>query len=47
MNRVIKNFRIIKYGPAPEDDHEVLEWIKALPSPNYNFINGEWINLKL
>ena len=42
MNRVIKNFRNITYGPAPEDDQEVLEWIKALPSPNYNFINGEW-----
>ena len=44
MNKVIKNFRNIKYGPAPEDDQEVIEWIKSLPSPNYNFINGEWIN---
>ena len=27
MNKVIKNFRNIKYGPAPEDDQEVIEWI--------------------
>ena len=46
MNKVIKNFRNIKYGPAPEDDQEVLEWIKSLPSPNYNFINGEWVKPK-
>ena len=46
MNKVIKNFRNIKYGPAPEDDQEVLEWIKSLPSPNYNFVNGEWTKPK-
>ena len=43
MSSVIKNFRNIKYGPAPEDDKEVLQWIKTLPNPNYNFISGEWI----
>ena len=43
MRSVIKNFRNIKYGPAPEDDKEVLQWIKTLPNPNYNFISGEWI----
>ena len=43
MNSIIKNFRKIKYGPAPEDDMEVLQWIKSLPNPNYNFIDGEWI----
>ena len=42
MNKVIKNFRNIKYGQALEDDREVLEWIAKLPHPNYNFINGEW-----
>ena len=42
MSSVIKNFRNIKYGPAPEDDKEVLEWIKSLPNPNYNFISGQW-----
>ena len=31
MNKVIKNFRKIKYGPAPEDDREVLKWI----NPNF------------
>ena len=43
MSSVIKNFRNIKYGPAPEDDKEVLQWIKTLPNPNYNFISGKWI----
>ena len=43
MSSVVKNFRNIKYGPAPEDDKEVLEWIKALPNSNYNFIDGKWI----
>ena len=43
MISVLKNFRNIRYGPAPEDDNEVLEWIKTLPNPNYNFINGKWI----
>ena len=42
MNKVIKNFKNIKYGPAPEDDNEVLKWINNLPKPNHNFINGEW-----
>jgi hypothetical protein len=27
MNKIIKNFKNIKYGPAPEDDSEVLKWI--------------------
>ena len=43
MNKIIKNFKNIKYGPAPEDDSEVLKWINTLPKPNHNFINGEWI----
>ena len=38
-----KNFHNIKYGPALEENAEVLQWIKNLPSPNHNFINGEWI----
>ena len=42
MSRIIKNFKNIKYGPAPEDNSEVLKWIKNLPKPNHNFINGEW-----
>ena len=28
MNKIIKNFKNIKYGPAPEDDSEVINWIK-------------------
>ena len=30
MNKILKNFKNIKYGPAPEDDSEVLSWIKNL-----------------
>tara|TARA_Y100000590_G_scaffold433385_1_gene550394 strand:- start:766 stop:3129 length:2364 start_codon:yes stop_codon:yes gene_type:complete len=43
MNKIIKNYKNIKYGPAPEDDGEVLQWIKNLSNPNKNFINGEWM----
>ena len=46
MSNVIKNFRNIKYGPAPEDDKEVLKWIKKLPNPNCNFVNGGWIKTR-
>ena len=42
MSEIIKKFKNIKYGPAPEDDNEVLSWIKKLPKPSHNFINGEW-----
>ena len=42
MNNIIKNFKIIKYGPAPEDDKDVLKWIKNLSSPNRIYINGKW-----
>ena len=43
MSKIIRNFHNIKYGPALEENAEVLQWIKNLPSPNHNFINGEWI----
>ena len=43
MNKMIKNFKNIKYGPALEDDSEVLKWINNLPKPNHNFIAGEWV----
>ena len=46
MNKIIKDFKNIKYGPAPEDDKEVLAWIKKLPSPNYKFIKGKWVKPK-
>ena len=42
MSKVIKNFKNLKYGPAPENDSEVLEWIKKLDKPNHIFINGNW-----
>jgi len=42
MNNIIKNFKNIKYGPAPEDDKDVLRWIKNLSSPNRIYINGKW-----
>ena len=30
MDKVIKNFQNISYGPAPEDSKEVNSWIKNL-----------------
>ena len=42
MNKIIRDFKNIKYGPAPEDSKDVLTWIKNLSNPNLNFINGEW-----
>ena len=42
MKNIIKNFKNIKYGPAPEDDKDVLKWIKNLSSPNRIYINGKW-----
>ena len=42
MNKIIKNFKNIKYGNSPEDSQEVYQWINNLPKPNRNFINGEW-----
>ena len=46
MNQVIKNFKEIKYGPALEEDKEVVEWINKLNKPNNNFINGKWVKVK-
>ena len=42
MNKIIKNYLNVKYGPALENDKEVLSWIKNIKDPNYNFINGDW-----
>ena len=28
MNKIIRDFINIKYGPAPEDSKDVLTWIK-------------------
>ena len=44
MNKIIQNYKKIQYGPALEDDKEVLTWIKNLSNPNKNYINGKWIN---
>ena len=30
MDKVIKNFQNISYGPSPEDSKEVTHWIKNL-----------------
>ena len=46
MNKIVKNFKNIKYGPAPEDDKEVIAWIKQLPIPNKNYIDGKWVSSK-
>ena len=42
MSKIIKNYLNVKYGPALEDDKDVLSWIKNIKDPNYNFINGDW-----
>ncbi len=44
MDKVIKNFQNITYGPAPEDSKEVTNWIKNLNNPNNIFINGKFVN---
>ena len=46
MNKILKNFKNIKYGPAIEDDKEVQAWIKNISIPNKNFIDGKWIESK-
>ena len=43
MDKVIKNFKTLSYGPAPEDDKEVYSWIKGLSSPTKIFINNKFI----
>ena len=43
MDKVIKNFQNITYGPAPEDSKEVTNWIKNLKNPNNIFINGGFV----
>jgi len=42
MNKIIKNFKNIKYGPAPEDNKDVMKWINELEKPNKLFIDGKW-----
>ena len=46
MKDIVKNFRNIKYGPAPEDAEEVNKWIANLDKPNHLYINGKWIKSK-
>jgi aldehyde dehydrogenase (NAD+) len=46
MNKILKNYKNIKYGPAPEDDKEVIAWIKQLSTSNKNYIDGKWITSK-
>ncbi len=43
MDKVIKNFQNITYGPAPEDSKEVTNWIINLKNPNNIFINGKFV----
>ena len=46
MSKIIKNYKDIKYGPAPEDDKEAIAWIRKLTSPNRNYIDGKWVPSK-
>ncbi len=43
MDKIIKNFKNISYGPAPEDSAEVYLWIRKLSSPNKIFINNKFV----
>ena len=48
MNKIIKNFKNIKYGPAPEDDTEVINWINKISSSNtlINFLkSNKYLNI--
>ena len=46
MSKIIKNYKDIKYGPAPENDKEAIAWIRKLTSPNRNYIDGKWVPSK-
>ena len=46
MKDIVKNFRNIKYGSAPEDSKDVNKWIVNLDKPNYLYINGKWVKSK-
>ena len=46
MKDIVKNFRNIKYGPAPEEAKEVNKWIANLNKPNHLYINGRWVKSK-
>ena len=46
MSKLIKNFKKLSYGPAPEDSSEVFNWINKLRKPNYIFINGKFVKSK-
>ena len=43
MDKIIKNFKNISYGPAPEDSTEVYSWINKLSIPNKIFINNKFV----
>jgi len=47
MDKVIKNFQNISYGPAPEDSKEVNSWIKNLKNLIFNLkkFNTIFINI--
>ena len=44
MNKILKDYKNIKYGPAPEEDKEVVAWIKKISTSNKNYIDGKWIS---
>ena len=46
MSKIIKNFKNISYGPAPEDSKDVMSWINSIHNPNHLFINGSWVKSK-
>ena len=46
MSKIIKNFKNISYGSAPEDSKDVMSWINSMNNPNHLFINGSWVKSK-
>ncbi len=46
MSKIIQKFKNISYGPAPEDNKDVMSWINSLNNPNNLFINGVWVKSK-
>jgi len=46
MNKILKNYKDIKYGSALEDDKEVIAWIKKLSASNKNYIDGKLTSSK-
>ncbi|MFT6735135.1 MAG: aldehyde dehydrogenase (NAD+), partial [Polaribacter sp.] len=41
-NKIAEIFNTMNYGPAPESNTNVLNWLKKYKNSSRIFINGEW-----